>query len=173
MLFRLVLSQSSLRLPSCFLIFFSRSCSAWVFFPTTLSFSSLMRSSASSSLLLMLSIEFFIAMMSFFISSWFFFISSWFLHILLNLSSILFIHLMTISLNSFSDRFFASIASISFTSFSGDACFSFICRLFLCLPMISLLQVFGYVVLSLLFDLKAQNTALTGLAQWIERQPAD
>nr|KAF6319799.1 hypothetical protein mMyoMyo1_008536 [Myotis myotis] len=145
MLFRFVLSQNFLML-SCFLIFFSRSCSAWVFFPT-LSSNSLMRSSASSSLLLVLSIEFFIAVMSFFISSWLFFISSWFLHILLNLSSILFIHLMTISLNSFSDRLLASIASISFTLFSGDSCFSFICGLFLCLPMIFLLQVFGYAVL--------------------------
>nr|KAF6360205.1 hypothetical protein mMyoMyo1_011157 [Myotis myotis] len=115
-----------------------------------------MRSSPSSSLLLMLSIEFFISVMSFFISSWFLFISSWFstsswfLHILLNLSSILFIHLMAISLNSFSDRLLASIASILFTSFSDDACFSFICELVLCFTMISLLQVFGYVILSLL-----------------------
>nr|KAF6285947.1 hypothetical protein mMyoMyo1_009506 [Myotis myotis] len=156
MLFRLALSQSSLRLSSCFLIFFSRSCSVWVFF-STLSSSSLMRSSASSSLLLMLSIEFFMAVMSFFISSWFlfisswfFFISSWFLHILLNWSSIFFIHLMTITLNSFSDRLLASIASISFTSFSDDACFSLIFGLVLCFTMISLLKVFGYVVLSLL-----------------------
>nr|KAF6374306.1 hypothetical protein mPipKuh1_009529 [Pipistrellus kuhlii] len=131
-LFCFVLSQSSLRLSSCFLNFFSRSCSNWVFF-SILSSNSLMRSSASSNLLLMLSIEFFTVAMSFFISSWFFFISFWFLLILSNLSSILFSHLMIITLNSCSGRL---LASISFTSFSGEACFSFICRLFFGLPMI-------------------------------------
>nr|KAF6300233.1 hypothetical protein mPipKuh1_009368 [Pipistrellus kuhlii] len=124
-----------------------------------------MRSSASSSLLLMLSIEFFTVAMSifissrfifiyswfffnssrfFFISSWFFFISSW---LLSNLSSIIYSHLMIITLNSCSDRL---LASNLFTSFSGDACFSFMCRLFLCLPMVSLFRISGYVVFFLL-----------------------
>nr|KAF6382423.1 hypothetical protein mPipKuh1_008805 [Pipistrellus kuhlii] len=76
-----------------------------------------------------------------------FFISSWFLLILSNLSSILSSHLMIISLNSCSDRL---LASNLFTSFSGDACFSFICGLFLCLPMVSLFRMSGYAVLSLL-----------------------
>nr|KAF6335358.1 hypothetical protein mPipKuh1_008041 [Pipistrellus kuhlii] len=149
-LFCFVMSQSSRRLSSCFLIFFSRSCSTWVFF-SILSSSSLMRSSASSSLLLMLSIEFFMVAMSFFISSWFFFNSSWFFLIsswlLSNFSSILFSQPMIIILNSCSGRL---LTSGSFTSFSGDACFSFMCGLCFCLPMASLLRMSGYVVFLLL-----------------------
>nr|KAF6294822.1 hypothetical protein mPipKuh1_009696 [Pipistrellus kuhlii] len=140
-LFCFVLSQSSLRLSSCFLIFFlPEAVLIGYFFFSILSSSSLMQSSASSSLLFMLSIEFFTLAMSFFISSWFVFISSWFLLILLNLSSILFSHLMIITLNSCSGRL---LASNSFTSFSGDACFSFICKLFFCLPIISLFRMSG------------------------------
>nr|KAF6353601.1 hypothetical protein mPipKuh1_010514 [Pipistrellus kuhlii] len=123
-----------------------------------------MRSSASSSLLLMLSIEFFMIAMSFFISFWFFFNSSWFFFnsslffnsswfflisswLLSNFSSILFSHPRIITLNSCSGRL---LASHSFTSFSGDACFSFMCGLFLCLLMVSLFRMSGYVLFLLL-----------------------
>nr|KAF6330292.1 hypothetical protein mMyoMyo1_012283 [Myotis myotis] len=69
MLFCFMLSQSSLRLSSCILIFFSNCSTFWVCF-ASLSSNSLIWSSASPSLLLILSVEFFIAAISLFISSW-------------------------------------------------------------------------------------------------------
>nr|KAF6309707.1 hypothetical protein mPipKuh1_009157 [Pipistrellus kuhlii] len=124
----------------------------------------------------MLSTEFFTVAISFFISSWFFFISWWFLLILSNLSSILFSHLMTISLNSCSDRL---LASNLFTSFFGDAFLSYAGCLS---PMVSLLRMSGYVVLSLLSVVKSSiesaclsqlETGVLGLTavRWFPRSP--
>nr|KAF6355292.1 hypothetical protein mMyoMyo1_011463 [Myotis myotis] len=94
MLFRFMLSQSSLRLSSCLFIFFSNCSTFWVCF-ASLSSKSLIRSSASPSLLLILSMEFFIAAISLFISSWvllklliFSSVSSSFFHMLSIFSSV-------------------------------------------------------------------------------------
>nr|KAF6279159.1 hypothetical protein mMyoMyo1_010202 [Myotis myotis] len=137
MLFRFMLSQSSLRLSSCPLIFFSNCSTFWVCF-ASLSSNSLIRSSASPSLLLILSMVFFIAAISLFIYSWvllklliFSSVSSSFLHMLLIFSSIWFMHFRTLILNSFSVMLHASVSL---------SCFSFLWG-FLCLPMFDLTDI--------------------------------
>nr|KAF6450453.1 hypothetical protein HJG59_008347 [Molossus molossus] len=77
-LFRFQLSHNSLKLSSCFLIVFSFWFSDWLI-SSSLSSNSLIRSSASPTLLFRPSSVFFISDMSFFISSCWFFISRWFI----------------------------------------------------------------------------------------------
>nr|KAF6330268.1 hypothetical protein mMyoMyo1_012263 [Myotis myotis] len=157
MLFRFMLSQISLRLSSCLFIFFSNCSTFWVCF-ASLSSKSLIRSSASPSLLLILPMEFFIAAISLFISSWvllklliFSSVSSSFFHMLsifssvsssflLRLSifsSIRFMHSRTLILNSFSVVLHASVL---LSCFSGESSFSFLWG-FLCLPMFDLTDI--------------------------------
>nr|KAF6360210.1 hypothetical protein mMyoMyo1_011162 [Myotis myotis] len=143
MLFRFMLSQSSLRLSSCLFIFFSNCSTFWVCF-ASLSSKSLIRSSASPSLLLILSMEFFIAAISLFISTWvllklliFSSVSSSFLLRLSIFSSIRFMHSRTLILNSFSVMLHASVL---LSCFSGESSFSFLWG-FLCLPMFDLTDI--------------------------------
>nr|KAF6360188.1 hypothetical protein mMyoMyo1_011140 [Myotis myotis] len=143
MLFRFMLSQSSLRLSSCLFIFFSNCSTFWVCF-ASLSSKSLIRSSASPSLLLILSMEFFIAAISLFISSWvllklliFSSVSSSFLERLSIFPSIRFMHSRTLILNSFSVMLHASVL---LSCFSGESSFSFLWG-FLCLPMFDLADI--------------------------------
>nr|KAF6387317.1 hypothetical protein mMyoMyo1_007826 [Myotis myotis] len=143
MLFRFMLSQSSLRLSSCLFIFFSNCSTFWVCF-ASLSSKTLIRSSASPSLLLILSMEFFIAAISLFISTWvllklliFSSVSSSFLLRLSIFSSIRFMHSRTLILNSFSVMLHASVL---LSCFSGESSFSFLWG-FLCLPMFDLTDI--------------------------------
>nr|KAF6369069.1 hypothetical protein mMyoMyo1_010474 [Myotis myotis] len=143
MFFRFMLSQSSPRLSSCLLIFFSNCSTFWVCF-ASLSSNSLIWSSASPSLLLILSMEFFIAAISLFISSWvllklliFSSVSSCFLQRLSIFSSIWFMHSRTLILNSFSVMLHASVL---LSCFSGESSFSFLWG-FLCLPMFDLTDI--------------------------------
>nr|KAF6369138.1 hypothetical protein mMyoMyo1_010543 [Myotis myotis] len=157
MLFSFMLSQSSLRLSSCLFIFFSNCSTIWLCF-ASLSSNSLIRSSASPSLLLILSMEFFIAAISLFISSWvllkllifssvsssffhmlsiFSSVSSCFLQRLSIFSSIRFMHSRTLILNSLSVMLHASVL---LSCFSGESSFSFLWG-FLCLPMFDLTDI--------------------------------
>ncbi|KAF6384984.1 hypothetical protein mRhiFer1_008837 [Rhinolophus ferrumequinum] len=130
MVLHLMLSQRSLKPSSLFFILFSFCCSVWVI-AANLSSKSLIRSSASSNLLVIPSSEFFISVIVFFISNWLFIMIS----LSFFMSSLSSLNILIISvLNSVSDRL---VTSVSFGSISGGFFCSFIWDMFLCFPILA------------------------------------
>ena len=142
MLLHFMLFLSSLRLSSLFLMPFSFCFSDRVLF-FYLVFQTLIQSSALCNLLFLPSSVFLISDMLFFISDWSFSIVSMSFFMLLYLSLSSAIILLTITLNSMSDKL---LASNSFSSFSRNFFCCFIWGLFFVSPFRLSLCVFFYVL---------------------------